>query len=225
MSADTNNDGSVPPKVDPLNGDEAARQAAWTQKTEPMAREEEAKEKTARISLEDAVAPEEEAAPGKPAPKTIRLKRPGSPSTVRLPRPGGEEEPEETPASDLEAPKHMTSRIVLPEPEAAEGSAKSATQRIEIPSSAPTDTGQPTRKKTIRIKRPEAPSTVRSVTIARTAKETHKTKEISAETDEPGVLFLLLSIAATIVLAVLVYVLVTQAFPELGLKWANQIHV
>ncbi|MBN1673063.1 MAG: hypothetical protein JXR37_18600 [Kiritimatiellae bacterium] len=202
---DASKNGGVPPKTDPLNG-HADKYEVGDRKTTPLKKEEPDKDKTSRIPLDAADA---EPPADQPAPKTIRLKRPSSPSTVKLPRSGGE-----SAADDEEKKmKGMTSRIVLPEPESVEDTSKSATQRIEIPTSAPTEqAGGATRRKTIRIKRPEAPSTVRSVTIARTAEEAAKEAEAASAEDEPGVIFLLASIAAVIIVGVLVYALCIQVF-------------
>ena len=157
-----------------------------------------------------------------PPPKTVRLTRPSAatPKTVVLKRP--------EPAA--EAPK----TVVLKRPD-ERIEEKGATARIAIPEAA-IETAPPTQRKTIRIKRAGAPgaapaeapaaSGAGGLRIARTAPseeagaaiaEIEEAVGVPAEKAslEPGTVFAILSIAATLVLGVLVYVLLQQTyFPD-----------
>lgn len=221
MPSDNQPDGDVPPKVNPM--DDAGDTSASTSRMDDP---ESKKNKTSRIPLETAIPSAAQNSAKTPESKTIRLKRPASPSTVKVPRPPTVPDEEEDAQPGL---KNMTSRIVLPAPASAEGGAKSETQRIDIPKTAApakAAAGQPTRRKTIRIKRPDVPSTVRPVTIARTADEPAPAsvqKSAAVKEDEPGVLFLVATIAATILVAVLVYALAVQVFPDAGLNFPVKV--
>lgn len=199
------------------------------------------KSKTARISLGPiGLSP---AATG--GPKTIRIQRPSDMPTIKLQRPAP---PTAQPAPDA---KTKTSRIPLQEalgsaaaaaaePSAAEAGGpktirikrpdgdvpaapvpqpaetKSKTARLDVPA----DAGPPTQRKTIRIKRPDAEAdALKEVAVSRA----EAPASAEAESDEPGLVFSLLALAAVLVCGVLVYVLAVQALPGLGLSWPGQV--
>ena len=171
----------------------------------PPAPSETVKRETSRIPLEAAFATDERASTGAPTagqsaavPKTIRIKRPGQAPTVMATRP--------------------------PEAEVAQAAAttssaeKSKTARVDISAVAPVDEGgQPTQRKTIKIRRPEgggAAAAPRSVAVARLEAEAAERHldEISA----PGIVYTIVAAAAVLVACVLVYALIVQAFPSLN---------
>lgn len=192
--------------------------------------EDASKNRTARIAIDIPAADESipsgaevpTGAPvtGAPPPKTVRLTRPSAamPKTVVLkrPEPAGAE------------PK----TVVLKRPD-ERVEEKGATARIAIPEAALEAAAPPSQRKTIRIKRAgpagaapsEAPAPATGLRIARAAPTEGATaveeieealgvpaKEASLE---PGTVFAILSIAATLILGVLVYVLLQQTyFPD-----------
>ena len=190
--------------------------------------EDASKNRTARISIDIPAADDAErmqtgevptGAPLTPAsappPKTVRLTRPPAalPKTVVLkrPEPSGSE------------PR----TVVLKRPD-EKLEEKGATARIAIPEAA-VEAAPPTQRKTIRIKRsggpavPALPAADSGIRIARTAPaeaESEKAFELAkavgaGESSEPGIVFAILSIAAALILGVLVYVLLQQTyFPE-----------
>jgi len=151
-----------------------------------------AKRKTSRIPLEEALTAdtesEEPAEAADPArPKTIKIKRPGSEaSTVKARKPA--------PAK------------------AADDGEMSKTARLD---SLPLDEADatPTQKKTIRVKRPDAASTATSAPAAppRPGLGLTPPEPIEERSDEPGVVWAILALAAMIVLCVVIYMLAAQA--------------
>ncbi|MBP7275124.1 MAG: hypothetical protein KBA51_02855 [Kiritimatiellae bacterium] len=190
--------------------------------------EDASKNRTARISIDvptedDAVRMETGVVPtgepltpaGAPPPKTVRLTRPPAalPKTVVLKRP-------ETSGTEPRT-------VVLKRPD-ERLEEKGATARIAIPE-ATAEVAPPTQRKTIRIKRsggpagPALPAGDSGIRIARTApteEEGETALELAnavgaGDSCEPGVFFALLSIAATLILGVLVYILLQQTyFPD-----------
>ena len=155
------------------------------------------KRTTARIDLPGTATPVPPPMPTEPPPRTVRIKSPGAP-TVAVKR-----------MSELASSGDFdTSR-------------KSETARIEMP--AENIVEQPvTRRKTIRIKRPDAGLEPAShvVTIAReegaTAEPTGAPTETVAGEAEPGVAYSLMALAATVIVLVLIYVLAAQTIaPDL----------
>lgn len=173
-----------------------------------------AKKQTARIDLQEVLGSGDEdifkrrtavldpskiqAAEAAAQPKTIRIKRPdGATGPIK-------------PVSEPMKPA---------EPVAAEAR-KSETARIELPADVAEDAAAeaPTRRKTIRIKRPEgggAPVTVRPMAVSQpattiTRAEPGEMPVIGAEDEEGGALFSVLAIAAMLVACVLIYVLAAQ---------------
>ncbi|OQA26650.1 MAG: hypothetical protein BWY59_01308 [Verrucomicrobia bacterium ADurb.Bin345] len=131
-------------------------------------------------------------APG--APRTIRIKRPETPPTTQMPRP-----PEPEPEEDVVVPVSQ-----------AEAARKSETARIDLPPEVAEQ--PPTRKKTIRIKRPGSSGAgSKPLVITRTPVDTGYTpgaKPKIVEEDSPA--FAWIAIAAVLVSAVLIYVLASQ---------------
>ncbi|MCX7818079.1 MAG: hypothetical protein N2652_02555 [Kiritimatiellae bacterium] len=170
-----------------------------------------------------------------PAPKTIVLKRPegapgAAPKTVVLkpPSPSAPAEPAVSP------PSAGPATVETPSP-AATLEAKGATARISIPASALDAAAPTTQRKTIRIKRSEAPvSSARTVVLARppvtAAPKTEgapvPTIEPKAEleaalgvpTAEPGLGYAIVAILTFLVMGALLYVLLAQTyFPQWAL--------
>ncbi|MBU0677624.1 MAG: hypothetical protein KJ626_05875 [Verrucomicrobia bacterium] len=184
-----------------------------------IAREvEEPKKETARIDLSEVLTGQEEkSSKSGGAPKTIRLKKPDSTApTVSLKRPS-------------EPPEAGTMMISAPE-DFSEAPEKGATARIDLPSQDEDTSVAPTRRKTIRIKRPDGSTgAVRPMTVARTGEFAPPLAEKEEIEEGPGVGMTIVAVAATLVAAVLVYVLVAQ-LSSIGLDkltaslpWAGRI--
>ncbi len=149
------------------------------------------KRKTSRIPLEEALTADKESeAPAEPVdparPKTIKIKRPGSESaTVKVKKPA-------MAAAD-------------------DGGEMSKTARLDH---LPLDDADatPTQKKTIRVKRPDAASTAASVVARPGLGLTPPEPSDEPRSDEPGAVWALLALAATLVLCVVIYMLAAQAF-------------
>ncbi len=156
---------------------------------------------TARIALDSEE--DETAVPSPEPPRTVRLKRPSS------------------------APRTVVMKKTKSEPDDATAE-KGTTSRIQVPEGAIPQEPASTRK-TIRIKRSGAPAAggaAKTLTISRPTKSEGPTLSAKADAaredlesgiaDEPGALFGILTIAAVLVLCVLVYILVAQTFaPDL----------
>jgi hypothetical protein len=171
---------------------------------------------TSRISLEAVLMPEEAGAAtpaaGDSGPKTIRLKRPGEGTTVKV----------------ISRPK-----LSKPDDDGTSAAALSRTARLEEPAEEEEGGETPTKRKTIRIKRPtQTPS----------AAGTGVRSEVSREPmqfvveDEPSWIFPFVTIAAVLVVCVVIYVLLAQAFgpnisltelsygaPGMNLAWPGKI--
>lgn len=156
----------------------------------------EAKKQTSRIALESVFG--DKATGAAKVPKTIRLKAPSQLLTIKTPRP-----PEAQPAA------------------AVEDGIMKKTAQIDI---APPEEGQSaqlTKKKTIKIKRAEtAYPSERSVEIARQEEEL---KKVVVDEENPGIFAGVAAIVAVPVVCVLLYLLITQAFPSLGWRWWGQV--
>ncbi|NQT93585.1 MAG: hypothetical protein HQ559_12570, partial [Lentisphaerae bacterium] len=197
---------------------------------------EDEKRKTSRISLESALGgagkPETPAAPAASAPKTIRLKRPTEAPTVKAASPGS---PVKAKTAEMDKVLRKTAQL---DEEAAAAAAPS-----------------PTRKKTIRVKRPTqrpavkgggkssaAPAPGMAVApeeaAAPAAPAAPEVLPAAAPTDEPGIVFSLAAVAAILVTFLVIYVFSCQAFgpdssltklsyalPELDLAWPGKITV
>jgi len=153
-----------------------------------------AKRKTSRIPLEEALTadkePDEAAEPADPArPKTIKIKRPGSETaTVKAKKP---------------APADKTATE-------ADNSELSKTSRLDIPPDATDAT--PTQKKTIRVKRPDGGAAAKPAATPHPAKGVVPPEPMGPiRSDEPGTVWAILALAASLVMCVLIYVLAAQA--------------
>jgi len=188
-----------------------------------------AKRKTSRIPLESALASGAEKKQSAQAPKTIRLKRPTGAGTVKT-------------ASGATAPK---------KPEAGGGgddksAALSKTSRLDH---AAVDTGEaatPTRKKTIRVKRPAQRQAAKSLAVSRPEGAAQPAGEAAAQpaaapapakvAKPVGWFSVTCGIAATLVTGVIIYLFLVQAFgpnasltelsygaPGMDLVWPGEI--
>ncbi|HOW96365.1 MAG TPA: hypothetical protein P5567_10165 [Kiritimatiellia bacterium] len=173
-----------------------------------------AKKQTARIDLQEVLGSGDEdifkrrtaildpskiqAAEAAAQPKTIRIKRPeGGTGPIK-------------PVSEPMKPA---------EPVAAEAR-KSETARIELPADVAEEAAAeaPTRRKTIRIKRPEgggAPMAIRPMSVSQpatavTRAEPGELPVIAPAEEGPGAVYSILAIAALLVACVLIYVLAAQ---------------
>jgi hypothetical protein len=160
------------------------------------------KRQTSRISLQEALtSPADGQATTTLSPAEPPVPGTG-PKTIRIKRPG-----------DAAGPVAST-------PEAA---APAATEPA-------LESGPPTQRKTIKLRRPgvgadgEALQSS-SVVLPKSAADFAASQAAGPQedADEPGALFGVLSIAATLVCAVLVYMLCVQALPNLGLTWTGQV--
>lgn len=157
-------------------------------------------------------------APAEPPPKTIRIARPAAmPKTVTLPRAEAGAEP-----ASATAPIAPPKTVVLKRPGEEAEADKGSTARIAVPEGI-VQAGPASQRKTIRIKRPDAPTAGgKTLVIARPSRAPSVTLPASAEEqveeavrelkqeDTPGVAFAIMAIAATLVAAALVYVLAAQ---------------
>lgn len=163
----------------------------------------EAKRQTSRISLEAAWA-EKPAAEGETqgapaAPKTIRIKRPGTSPAAGSPAPA---------VAEVSAPKSTTSRIDL------------------VPEAAPE--GQQTQKKTIKIRRAEGGPTIgrsapRSVSVARLEAEVAERKATEIAEVSTHFLFPVAAAVALVIMGVMLYILAVQAFPDAHLSFPGKV--
>ncbi len=163
-----------------------------------------AKRQTSRISLQEALTPQAEAQASAASAQTM-VETPvpsGGPKTIRIKRPGD---------TSAEA-------------------AVSPSQAAATPAGEPgLEAGPPTQRKTIKLRRPgagaEGESTVHHAVLPKSAADFAAAQAAGpqVDTDEPGPLFGILSIAATLVCSVLIYLLCVQALPNLGLTWSGQV--
>lgn len=181
------------------------------------------KRKTSRISLEAALALEAKdmEKPAEGAPKTIRLKRPSETTAGKvLQRPQVAIAGDKGVKADEKVDMSKTARL----------------DELHVEKDGPT----PTRRKTIRVKRPTKQPEVKGVSIARadTAErpESKQAEFAVAAEDEPSWIFPVITIAAILVVCVTIYVLVAQTFgpnvsltrlsygsPGLDLAWPRKI--
>jgi hypothetical protein len=180
------------------------------------------KRQTSRIPLELALAADAGNKGEAGAPKTIRLKRPGEQATVKAGPTGAEAAP-------------------------ADRGALGKTSRLD--EAVEDDAGTPTRRKTIRVKRPtQGQGSI--VSVARSEEEGEEQTmatpapsprmqpptPLEAEPEKVGWLYGLCGIAATIAACLVIYVLVAQAYgpdgsltplsygaPGLELSWTGEV--
>lgn len=134
------------------------------------------KKQTSRISLESALTPEE--TPAQPVAEGVPI-TPAVPATIRIKRPG----------KTIAEPAPVSAEPAAPAAPASEQPTlvKNQTSKIEIAPSAlpaPEGEGQPTQKKTIKIRRPDGSP---APTVQRTAGRTTMRMNRNAATDLGGV--------------------------------------
>jgi hypothetical protein len=171
------------------------------------------KSKTSRISLEAALSPEEDKTAGSDAagPRTIRLKRPAEQATIRV------------------APAPSSSKLPIGK----------TTQLEAVPDEEEGIT--PTRRKTIKVKKPTAAKGVKSggVKVAKAAPAGAAAPvAFRPQVDKPNLFFHLWSIAAIIVLGVTIWMFLAQLYgrdlsltqlsyglyEDLNLPWSGKIY-
>lgn len=187
-----------------------------------------------------------------PKSKTTRIdipaeafqKAPGTPSRGQVPQgaedvfkrttiPVGIPTPPPTAAGkpktiSIKRPTAAAAPAILPADKAVADAKKSETARIDLPA----DVGgerPATRPKTIRIKRPDGTSARKALTIAR-PEESASTPDqrplsiegIEGEEEETGILFSALTLVATILVSILLYVLAAQSIAP-NLPWPGRI--
>ncbi len=178
------------------------------------------KKKTARIDLSEVLGGDEDifkrrtalldaskfagAAPAEPAPpRTIRIKK-----------------PETAPTSILRPPPEAVEEEGVVEEIVQESEKKSETARIDLP---PEVTEQPpTRRKTIRIKRPEGTVTSKPLILARSTEPISAPVERPAGEEEISPVFSYVALVAVLISCVLLYVLAAQTIAT-GLPFFGKI--
>lgn len=169
------------------------------------------KRQTSRIPLEAAVSDKGSASAGQETtPKTIRIKRPTAAPSISLPV--------------VAAPPETAAAVHAPSAEPAE---KSVTSRIDLPAEQEMpESGQATQRKTIKIRRAEGGPTSkqvpRSMAVARVEQEA-ASNAAAAMAGRVSPVFPILTAAAVLFLCVLVYVLFTQAFPNLDWNFPGKV--
>ncbi len=131
----------------------------------------------------------------------------GASTSSAIPRTIRVKQPEVTPTAILKRPDD-TSQVQPVMQASLEASKKSETARIELPTGVGAEEVPPTRRKTIRIKRPEggdAPS--RPMVIAASpAVGVTREQAVGEDSDEPGVVFVALAAVAALVVIGLISV-------------------
>lgn len=170
-----------------------------------------AKRQTSRIPLESALAAkpgEPAASEAAPAPKTIRIKRP------------------EAALSGKVSPATPEAGVEMPLP-ATLSAAKSTTSRIELTEDAQPE-GQPTQRKTIKIRRAEggAPTlkaAPRSFTVSRVEAQIAQHQAEEAASQMVPVAYPIVAAVALLILCVMLYLLVAQVFPGANLSFPGKV--
>ena len=143
-------------------------------------------------------------------PKTISIPRPQAPIAAKPPAPAVDSEPMTAPAL-----------------EAVSEAKKSETARIDLPHDTGDGDRPATRPKTIRIKRPDGTTAKKALTIARPSEDqVYKPitpSDVSLGSDEgPGTAFTVMTLVATLVCFVLLYVLAAQTILP-TLPWPGRV--
>lgn len=180
-----------------------------------------AKKRTARIDLGETPAEDQDIFKRRTAvfdPSKLAEARGEVPRTIRIKRPEGA------------APTTEISPIVPPPPQEVDAARKSETARIELPAeAAPVAQEQPpTRKKTIKIKRPGATAAATPIVITRPTEEAKPEAAVGAAEGQPHPAFAWVALVAVIITVLLVYVLLAQVgtAPELlsaRLPWPGRL--
>ncbi|MGD9875091.1 MAG: hypothetical protein AB7T27_12605 [Kiritimatiellia bacterium] len=174
----------------------------------------ETKKQTARIDVSSAMPSARETGRIGETPATIKIKRPVTTTTARKP--------------PARPPEPMLPHSVLsqqPAPSMVSEGKKSETSRIELP---PDAARPPTRKKTVKIKRPDGSDmSSPKLTLARPLTSSFQAAQVELPAklaqEEAGMGFSIVSIAATIVIGVLVYVFMAQVLAN-GLPFPSPIN-
>lgn len=181
---------------------------------------------------------------------TIKLNRPGTPpaATPAAPPPSQSQAKRQTSRISLQeafvapaegqtaapaesaAPSSGPKTIRIKRPNDSGGS--QTQENISTPAAAPSpepglEAGPPTQRKTIKLRRPGGGEgeARHSVTLPKSAADFAAAQAAGpvVDTDEPGVLFAVVSLVAVLVCCVMVYMLCAQALPSLGLTWPGQV--
>lgn len=161
------------------------------------------KRKTSRISLEAAFATDESSKPGE-GPKTIKLKRPTEAATIKV-GPRG-------------AP-------VKAEDGTGDASALGKTARLDVPPSEEDEGPTPTKRKTVKIKRPGAMDESREAPqLARVGAEAPQRQPAESSEEATSWIFPVLSFVTIMVMAVLIYIIMaTGLVADMG--WIGKVTV
>ncbi|NCC51312.1 MAG: hypothetical protein EOM20_08865 [Spartobacteria bacterium] len=153
---------------------------------------------------------------GQTGPRTIRIKRPTqTPPTAIL----------SSPVAPPTAPiSHAPTPIAVPSVEDAK---KSETARIELPPEAEGGAKLHTRRKTVRIKRPDGTSASRELTISKPTVMPSRSMSRVEKTEVPGEMdihpvFPILALCAAIITLVLLYILAAQTIAP-GLPFPGRL--
>lgn len=203
-------------RIKPATASQAATPASPITAKAETSNLEAAKRKTSRISLEPAMQSGSEDEGG---PKTIRLKRPSEAPTIKVAKP---------PAAVAAT--------------AADSAAKSQTARIDMPEEEAGVDVSPTRKKTIRVKRPTSSSDDTGPKEIKPAKGSPAERAALAAANlplgepEPHGTFSFFAVAAIFICIACIYLFCSQAFgpnisltqlsygaPELDLPWPGKL--
>lgn len=168
-----------------------------------------AKKRTARIDLGEVLDDEDDIFKRRtalldPAKLAGATDAPGAPRTIRIKRPGASAAPQ-APVAEPAAEE-----VVAPISQ-AEAARKSETARIDLPPEVAEQ--PPTRRKTIRIKRPGSTTSSKPLVITRTPSEAAREEGGAAPVraqEEDSPLFAWVAVAAVLVAVVLIYVLASQ---------------
>lgn len=174
----------------------------------------ETKKQTARIDISTAIPSPRETGRIGETPATIKIKRPVTTTTAR-----------HTPVRPPEPAVLQSVLSQQPAPAMVAEGKKSETSRIELP---PDAVRPATRKKTVKIKRPDGSEMgAPKLTLARPVTSTFQAAQVEMpakpEREEAGMAFSIISIAATIVLCVLIYVFLAQVLAN-GLPFPSPIN-
>ncbi len=171
-----------------------------------------AKRQTSRISLDFVLGEQQagtpESAEAASAPKTIRIKRP-------------------TMTQSIKTLSSLMETIPPPPPPAPIAATKSTTSRIKLTPEAQPE-GQPTQKKTIKIRRPEGGAggvkpAHHSLAVARLEADAGTSPAAKAEAESVHVLFPIAAAVAFLILGFMVYLLIAQTFPGPNFNYPGKI--
>ncbi len=189
------------------------------------------KKETSRIPL-DAAKPRVEksfSSVGLEPPTTVRISKPGETAQIT-----GLPKPDDVAAAEKRKTSRISLEAVLNETPADSASGGTKTIRLKRPGEAPTakvggaksageqgaggETASPTQRKTVLVKRPQESASSRKLTVARTGEEGGASSASGGASDNlsmpvrgPHWIFGVLSIAAALVMCVVIYLFAAQA--------------